>query len=50
MKGAGDYSSFRKDFSRKGAKDAKAQRQVKCFGRVPDFDPPLRLCVLCVFA
>ncbi len=36
--------------SRKDAKIAKTQRQVKFLGRVRVFDPALRLCDLCAFA
>ena len=45
---ASDYSvglRAKEKFSRKGAKNAKAQRRVKSFGHVRVFDPPLRLCV-----
>ena len=43
---ASDYSvglRAKEKFSRKGAKNAKAQRRVKSFGHVRVFDPPLRL-------
>ena len=52
MKGVKKYNNVRHPatifqwiFSRKGAKDANAQRRVNRFDRVRVFDPPLRLCV-----
>jgi len=38
------------NISRKDAKIAKAQRRVKDSDALEAFDPPLRLCDLCVFA
>jgi len=40
----------RNEVSRKDAKIAKAQRRVKDSDAPKNFDPPLRLCDLCVFA
>ena len=40
-----ESSRFRRNVSRKGAKDAKTQRRVKCFGRAFASLRSLRLCL-----